>query len=108
MGSELLTITPAAIAKIKGMLPADQPILRVGVQGGGCSGFSYALRTEDEVGPMDTVYEFDGQKVVVDQISAMYLEGCTIDFVETLAESGFKFTNPKVKTTCGCGQSFSV
>ena len=82
--------------------------LRVGVRGGGCSGFQYALEFESTIRDTDEVLEFDGLKVAVDQMSAMYLEGVTIDYVETLEASGFKFENPGVKSTCGCGSSFSV
>ena len=106
MGAQLL-ITPAAVAKIKEII-GPAPALRVGVQGGGCSGFSYSLMVEDEVTAMDKKFNFDGLTVVVDAVSIMYLDGCTVDYIETLEASGFKFNNPNVKTTCGCGSSFSV
>lgn len=104
----MITITPKAVAKIKELMPEGAVALRLGVQGGGCSGFSYAMQWENEKGSMDKEYEFDGLKVLVDGVSAMYLKGVTVDFLETLTESGFKFDNPNVRSTCGCGSSFSV
>lgn len=104
-----VTVTPKAVAKIKELaLAQGAPALRLGVQGGGCSGFSYAMQFENESGPMDKTFEFDGLKVIVDATSLMYLEGVEIDYLETLEASGFKFNNPNVKTTCGCGSSFGV
>jgi iron-sulfur cluster assembly accessory protein len=96
-----LTLTPQAIAK----LPAG---LRIGVVGGGCSGFQYSMAFENQSGMMDKVFSFDDLKVFVDATSLMYLNGCIVDYVETLEAAGFKFENPQVKSTCGCGSSFSV
>jgi iron-sulfur cluster assembly accessory protein len=107
MGFVILIITPKAVAKIKEII-GNAPALRLGVRGGGCSGFSYAMEIENEVGAMDKTFDFDGLKVLVDGVSLMYLDGVTVDYLETLTESGFKFDNPNVKTTCGCGSSFSV
>ncbi len=104
----MITLTPAAVAKIKELLPENAAAIRLGVQGGGCSGFSYAMQWENEKQPMDKEYEFDGLRVLVDGVSAMYLDGVTVDYLETLEASGFKFDNPNVKSTCGCGSSFSV
>ena len=107
----MITITPKAVSKIKEKLAADTShpaALRLGVHGGGCSGLSYAMAFENTKGPMDKEYDFDGLKVFVDGTSAMYLDGITVDYVETLESSGFKFNNPNVKTICGCGSSFSV
>jgi iron-sulfur cluster assembly accessory protein len=101
-----IQLTPSAVKKVKEI--SGGPALRIGVRGGGCSGFSYSMQWENEIGPMDNVFEFDGLKVIVDGVSAMYLDGVTIDYLETLEASGFKFDNPNVKTTCGCGQSFSA
>ncbi len=105
-----IKVTPAAVAKIKELLPvASATALRFGVQGGGCSGFSYSMQWENgDKGPMDKEFEFDGLKVFVDATSLMYLEGCEVDYLETLEASGFKFNNPNVKSTCGCGSSFSA
>jgi iron-sulfur cluster assembly accessory protein len=82
--------------------------LRIGVVGGGCSGFSYSMNFENASGMMDKVFNFDDLKVFVDATSLMYLQGCIVDYVETLEAAGFKFENPNVKSTCGCGSSFSV
>jgi iron-sulfur cluster assembly accessory protein len=82
--------------------------LRIGVVGGGCSGFQYSMSFENQSGMMDKVYKFDDIKVFVDATSAMYLVNCKVDYVETLEAAGFKFDNAAVKSTCGCGSSFSV
>ena len=106
-----VTLTPNAVAKVKEIMAQQTPVpagLRVGVQGGGCSGFSYAMSFENSAGMMDKTFNFDGLKVFVDATSVMYLNGCIVDYVETLEGAGFKFENPNVKSTCGCGSSFSV
>jgi iron-sulfur cluster assembly accessory protein len=82
--------------------------LRVGVMGGGCSGFQYALDFEQEARETDEVFEVDGLKVYVDPVSARYLEGVTIDYVFGAMGTGFKFENPKATGSCGCGHSFAV
>ena len=110
-----ITLTQGAVSKVKEIMQQQDPApagLRLGVMGGGCSGFSYAMTFEgngngDEMG-MDKVYQFDGLKVFVDQASLLYLDSTEVDYVETLEGSGFKFSNPNVKSTCGCGSSFSV
>ena len=104
-------LTDAAIGKVKEIMASQDPIpagLRIGVVGGGCSGFQYSMSFENQSGMMDKVLKFDDLKVFVDATSAMYLNGCTVDYVETLEAAGFKFDNPTVKSTCGCGSSFSV
>jgi iron-sulfur cluster assembly protein len=106
-----IEVTPRAIEKVKEILSQQEPKplgLRVSVVGGGCSGFSYQMNFENQTNSIDKTYEFDGLKVFVDQASLMYLNGTRIDYVETLEGSGFKFENPNVKTTCGCGSSFTV
>ncbi len=106
-----INLTPNAITKVKEIMGQQDPVpsgLRVGVVGGGCSGFSYSMSFENSAGMMDKVMDFDGLKVYVDATSLMYLNGCIVDYVETLEGAGFKFENPNVKTTCGCGSSFSV
>ncbi len=106
-----LNLTPHAIAKIKEIMGQQNPTpagLRVGVVGGGCSGFSYSMSFENAAGMMDKVYDFEGLKVFVDATSLMYLKGANIDYLETLEGAGFKFENPNVKSTCGCGSSFNV
>ena len=106
-----VTLTPKAVSKVKEILAQQNPLpagLRIGLVGGGCSGFSYSMSFENTPGVMDKVYDFDGLKVYVDATSAMYLNGCVVDYVETLEAAGFKFENPNVKSTCGCGSSFNV
>lgn len=104
----MITFTQAAIDKIKSINEKGET-LRVGVQGGGCSGFGYAMRFDnDPKGPMDIELSIGGQRVLVDGISGTYLKGCEIDYLETLEASGFKFNNPNAKTTCGCGKSFGA
>ncbi len=106
-----VTLTPNAVAKVKEIMAQQNPTpagLRVGVVGGGCSGFSYSMSFENAAGMMDKVYDFDGLKVYVDATSLMYLKGASIDYLETLEGAGFKFENPNVKSTCGCGSSFNV
>jgi iron-sulfur cluster assembly accessory protein len=110
-GIEMIQVTPVATTKVKEIMGQQNPsptALRVAVVGGGCSGFSYHMAFENAENPTDNVYEFDGLKVLVDQMSEMYLEGVSIDYIETLEGAGFKFNNPNVKSTCGCGSSFSV
>ena len=106
-----VTLTPTAVDKVKQIMSQQSPVpagLRIGVVGGGCSGFSYSMSFENGQGVMDKVYNFDGLKVFVDATSAMYLNGCVVDYVETLEAAGFKFENPNVKSTCGCGSSLNV
>ncbi|MGZ4788260.1 MAG: HesB/IscA family protein [Terriglobales bacterium] len=106
-----VNMTPTAVAKVKEIMAQQNPVpagLRVGVVGGGCSGFSYSMSFENGAGMMDKVIDFDGLKIFIDATSMMYLTGVTVDYVETLEGAGFKFENPNVKSTCGCGSSFSV
>lgn len=106
-----INLTPNAINKVKEIMAQQNPVpagLRVGVVGGGCSGFNYSMSFENAAGLMDKTYDFDGLKVFVDATSMMYLGGAIVDYVETLEGAGFKFENPNVKSTCGCGSSFSV
>ena len=106
-----VNLTASAQAKVKEIMATQDPLpagLRIGVVGGGCSGFQYSMSFENAQGMMDKVVRFDDLKVFVDATSAMYLNGCIVDYVETLEAAGFKFENPQVKSTCGCGSSFSV
>jgi len=108
----VVTLTERAAEKV-GTLMAGEPageaeVLRVAIQGGGCSGFEYALGFDRGAQAGDCVLEFHGVTVVVDPFSAPYLQGSTIDFLEGLQESGFKIDNPNVVTACGCGHSFQV
>jgi iron-sulfur cluster assembly protein len=106
----MLQMTDTAVGKVKDILSSQDPKpagLRISVVGGGCSGFSYSMAFETEQQMLDKSYDFDGLKVFVDQASMLYLDGAEVDYVETMEGSGFKFNNPNVKTTCGCGSSFS-
>src|ERR1700734_1344792 len=106
-----VSLTTNAIAKVKEIMAQQNPVpagLRVGVVGGGCSGFSYSMSFENGAGMMDKTFDFGGLKVYVDATSLMYLKGVSVDYVETLEAAGFKFDNPNVKSTCGCGSSFNV
>jgi len=107
----MVNITSVAASKVNEIRDAEgiegQMALRLRVVGGGCAGFSYDLYF-DEPAEVDRQFEIQGVKVVVDEMSLMYLVGTEIDYVEGLQGAGFKFQNPNVKTTCGCGSSFSV
>jgi iron-sulfur cluster assembly accessory protein len=106
-----LTLTDSAAVKVREIMATQDPLpagLRIGVVGGGCSGFQYSMSFENQAGMMDKVLNFEGLKVFVDATSLMYLNGCVVDYVETLEAAGFKFENPNVKSTCGCGSSFSA
>ncbi|MGQ9632945.1 MAG: HesB/IscA family protein [Bryobacteraceae bacterium] len=107
----MIQVTETAINKVKEILEMQDPKpagLRIAVVGGGCSGFNYSMAFENSPGLLDKVYDFDGLKVYIDQASMLYLDGASVDYVETLEGAGFKFTNPNVKNTCGCGSSFSA
>ena len=107
----MVNLTPVAATKVKEIMNMQNPVpvaLRVAVVGGGCSGFQYHMAFENQTNESDEVMDFEGLKVAVDQMSSMYLDGVEIDYVETLEGAGFKFNNPNVKSTCGCGSSFSV
>ena len=106
-----LVLTPPAIAKVREVMATQDPLpagLRIGVVGGGCSGFQYSMAFENQPGMMDKVFNFEDLKVFVDATSLMYLNGCTVDYVESIEAAGFKFDNPQVKSTCGCGSSFNT
>jgi iron-sulfur cluster assembly protein len=89
-------------------LDAQKIRLRVGVKGGGCSGFSYVLDLTESAKDTDETFEQHGVKVVCDPKSLLYLNGTTIDFKDEIMGRGFVFTNPNASTTCGCGSSFSA
>src|SRR4051812_39947763 len=107
----LLHLTPGAAAKVNEIRSAEgiEPnmALRLRVVGGGCAGFSYDLYF-DEPAEVDREFEVMGVKCLVDEMSLMYLVGTEVDYIEGLQGAGFKFQNPNVKSTCGCGSSFSV
>jgi iron-sulfur cluster assembly protein len=108
----LVSLSPGAATKIRELMaqePAGEAeVLRIAIQGGGCSGFEYALGFDRGAQAGDHELEFHGVRVVVDPFSAPYLQGSTIDFLEGLQESGFKIDNPNVVSACGCGSSFQV
>ena len=106
----MLTITPAATAKIKDIIAEENnPAikLRVFVQGGGCSGMQYGFTLDEDVNEDDWDLDFDGVKVLVDSMSGGYLQGAEVDYKEDQYGSTFSIKNPTAKTTCGCGSSFS-
>ncbi len=107
----MIDLTENAISKVREILSSQEPKpagLRISVVGGGCSGFSYSMAFENTPNMLDKTYKYDDLKVFVDQASLLYLDGAQVDYVESLEGSGFKFSNPQVKSTCGCGSSFSV
>ncbi len=115
--SGAISVTPKAVEMIKKQVQkrgTPNTALRLGIRGGGCSGFSYVIEFHDgEPRPKDNVYDYlaeDGTpvRVVVDKKSLVYLNGMTLDWEQTLLQQGFKFVNPNEKTSCGCGHSFTV
>jgi len=107
----LVSLTPTAAAKVKELMaeePEDALVLRVAIQGGGCSGFQYGLGFDTAPAEGDEILDLEGVRVVVDPFSAPYLQGATIDFLSGLQESGFKIDNPNASSSCGCGHSFQV
>jgi iron-sulfur cluster assembly accessory protein len=110
--ADAIALTERAADKVRDLMgqePAGEAeVLRIAIQGGGCGGFEYALGFDRGATADDAEYEFYGVKVVVDPASARYLKGSTIDFVESLKESGFKVDNPNASGSCGCGHSFQV
>ena len=106
----MIDMTSAAVTKVRSMADdykVGESGLRVMIVGGGCSGLSYDMDFEEAAREGDQVFEFEGLKVFVDPISAMHLEGTTVDYVMGISGAGFKFNNPGAKSTCGCGSSFS-
>jgi iron-sulfur cluster assembly protein len=104
-------MTDTAISKVNEILGQQQPQpkgLRLSVVGGGCSGFQYSMAFENNQLPLDKVFNYDGLQVYVDQASLLYLDNCRVDYVETMEGAGFKFDNPNVTSTCGCGSSFNA
>jgi iron-sulfur cluster assembly protein len=108
----LVEVTESAAERIKQLLDKEGKLathgLRLKVVGGGCSGLQYQLSFDDQLRENDSEVERGGVRVIVDEKSALYLLGTTLDYVDTLVESGFKIQNPNAKTTCGCGQSFGA
>ncbi len=108
----VIEVTAAAAERSRELLEKDDKLathsLRMKVVGGGCSGLRYELAFDDRQNEADSVIETHGVKIVVDEKSALYLMGTTLDFVDTLNETGFKMGNPNASTTCGCGESFAA
>ena len=107
----MVTLTDIAADKVRGFLAQQESEgeigLRVGVRGGGCSGFQYALAL-DEKREEDHVFDHEGIRVIVDPASLQYVDGSNVDFTESLMGSGFEVNNPNVVAACGCGSSFRV
>lgn len=106
-----VTLTGSAVTHIKRLL-ADNEMsgfgLRFGIQGGGCSGYSYQLEFEEDAQPEDEVFDFDGVRVFMDPLHIQYLRGSVITYEDALIGAGFQIDNPNVKRKCGCGSSFDV
>ena len=106
-----LALTEKAVKQVKQLMEAqrlENVYLRMGVKGGGCSGLSYSLEFDNEIGPHDKKFDIDGVQVVCDKKSYLYLNGTTLDYVTQGLTGGFTFLNPQAKSSCGCGTSFSA
>jgi len=106
-----ITLSDTAATKVKELLTREAPeqaglALRVAVQPGGCSGLRYALYFDDQIKETDQTADFGGVRVVVDKMSAPYLSGAQIDYIDSLQQSGFTINNPNAQSTCACGDSF--
>ncbi|HWP83952.1 MAG TPA: iron-sulfur cluster assembly accessory protein [Terriglobia bacterium] len=108
--TKAIELTPKAIQRVRLVMQQKPEIggLRLGVQGGGCSGFSYVTQFESGPRPTDYIFDFEGARVFVDPKSMVYLRGMTLDYKSDLMQQGFVIHNPNAKTTCGCGSSFSA
>ena len=107
----MITVSDKAVSKIKEILDSEQKsdgFIRVGIKGGGCSGFTYVLDIEENQKEGDQLYNFDNVKVLVDSKSIIYLAGTELDYTDGLNGAGFVFNNPNAQRTCGCGNSFAV
>ncbi len=106
----LLSVTEAAAVKIKQLLAeeSDVEVLRIAIQGGGCSGFQYGLGFDTAAAEGDFEFEQHGVTVVVDPFSAPYLQGAEVDYVDSIQAAGFAINNPNATASCGCGHSFQV
>jgi iron-sulfur cluster assembly protein len=107
----IVTLTPRAQEMVRAFLAEEADptgkVLRLGVDAGGCSGFSYNIAI-DEKKDGDTTLSFDGFDAVVDAMSVQFIRGVTVDYVDTVGHAGFTFDNPQAKSSCGCGNSFNV
>ena len=107
----IVTLTPNAIREVKRLQEVqgvDGAALRLGVKGGGCSGLSYTVNFDTDIGPHDQVYDVEDIRVIVDMKSAIYLQGTQLDYHKDLLSGQFKFSNPNATKSCGCGESFSA
>ena len=104
-----IAVTPKAVDKIREAFRKQGVSggLRLGVLGGGCSGLSYQFKFDTKPRPTDHIFDYDGVQVYVDPKSMLYLKGMTLDWKDTLMQSGFVFENPNAKKSCGCGTSFT-
>jgi len=110
-GGAVVSLTDKAVEMVKATMQREGAVgcgLRVGVVGGGCSGFQYNLTFEEQPTAEDTVFEQGGVRVFVDPASQPHLQGMTLDYVTGLHGAGFKFLNPNATRTCGCGTSFAT
>jgi iron-sulfur cluster assembly accessory protein len=105
-----ITLSQSAAKRINQIMAKEAPgsKLRISVNGGGCSGFEYAFDIDTQVQEDDLVIERDGAAVLVDEVSAQYMEGSVIDFVDDLIGQSFQIKNPLATSSCGCGTSFSI
>lgn len=110
MDQSSLTLSPSAAARVAAIAAKQgkPPILRLSVEGGGCSGFQYQFGLAECADPEDSVAETDGVRLVVDPVSLDLVSGCVVDFVESLGGAAFKVENPNASAGCGCGSSFAV
>ena len=106
----MVTVTPKAVNKIREAFQREgvNGGLRLGVLGGGCSGLSYQFKFDVKPRPTDQILNFDDVKVFIDPKSLVFLDGMTLDWKDSLIQSGFVFENPNAKKSCGCGTSFSA
>lgn len=105
----IIQVTPTAVNTIRTLLEQreiPEYVLRVFVSGGGCSGMQYGMAFEEQPKDFDQVVEVEGVRLVVDPTSLMYLQGATIDFIDSLMGGGFRIDNPNAVSSCGCGHSF--
>lgn len=110
-GDNILIITDGAaarIAKLRAMEGNDALMLRITVNGGGCSGFQYAFDLDDKKAEDDLIFTHNGTGVVTDEVSIGFLNGCTVDYKDELGAAYFAINNPNATSSCGCGSSFSI
>ena len=108
---QIVHLSPAALTRVRELVAADGnagKMLRLTVDGGGCSGFQYSFAFDAQTGDDDRVFDHDGVKVVTDEASLELLAGCTVDFVENPGAAYFKIDNPNATSSCGCGMSFAI